>query len=56
MGRKNAQTINKSNSKGLGKLEPYWCGPDPIWLDDEGNITSRCREEFPKKKNRKWSD
>lgn len=35
---------------GLGKLEPYWCGPNHIWLDDEGNRTSRCREEFPKKK------
>ncbi len=34
--------------KGLGEPKGYYCGPDPIWLDEDGNITSRCREEFPK--------
>lgn len=31
---------------GLGETKPYYCKGDYIWLDRNGNITSKSRQEF----------
>lgn len=38
----------------LGKIKPYYCKAEYIWLDENGDITSHSREEYKKdKKNLK---
>lgn len=39
----------KSEFHGLGEIKPHYCKGNYIWLDEDGNITSKCREEFRKK-------
>lgn len=34
---------------GLGETKPYYCKGDYIWLDRNGNINSKNRQEFEKK-------
>lgn len=29
---------------GLGEMKPYYCKGDYIWLDENGNITSKSRQ------------
>lgn len=38
----------------LGKIKHYYCKAEYIWLDENGDITSHCREEY--KKNKKESE
>lgn len=33
---------------GLGETKPYYCKGDYIWLDEDGNITSKNQQEFKK--------
>ena len=33
---------------GLGETKPYYCKGDYIWSDENGNITSKSRQEFEK--------
>lgn len=33
---------------GLGETKPYYCKGDYIWLDRNGNINSKNRQEFEK--------
>lgn len=33
---------------GLGETKPYYCKGDYIWLDENGNITSKNQQEFKK--------
>lgn len=33
---------------GLGEIKPYYCKGDYIWLDEDGNITSKSQQEFKK--------
>lgn len=35
----------------LGEMKHYYCKGNYIWLDENGDITSHCREEY--KKDRK---
>ena len=32
----------------LGRIKPYYCKGDYIWLDEDGNITSYSREKHRK--------
>lgn len=34
----------------LGKIKHYYCKAEYIWLDENGDITSHCREEYKKDK------
>ena len=33
---------------GLGETKPYYCKGNYIWSDENGNITSKSRQEFEK--------
>lgn len=34
---------------GLGRMKPYYCRGDYIWIGEDGEITCKSREEFKKK-------
>lgn len=45
--KKNRWSVNTKDLKnGLGETKPYYCKGDYIWLDKNGNITSKSRQEF----------
>lgn len=45
--KKNRWSVNTKDLKnGLGETKPYYCKGDYIWLDRNGNITSKSRQEF----------
>ena len=33
---------------GLGETKPYYCKGDYIWLNENGSISSKNRQEFEK--------
>ena len=40
--------VKKDLRYGLGEMKSYYCKGDYIWLDENGNITSKNRQEFKK--------
>lgn len=40
--------VKKDLRYGLGETKPYYCKGDYIWLDENGNITSKNQQEFKK--------
>lgn len=40
--------VKKDLRYGLGEMKPYYCKGDYIWLDEDGNITSKNQQEFKK--------
>lgn len=40
--------VGKDLRYGLGEMKPYYCKGDYIWLDEDGNITSKNQQEFKK--------
>lgn len=40
--------VLKNLRYGLGETKLYYCKGDYIWLDEDGNITSKNQQEFKK--------
>lgn len=40
--------VGKDLRYGLGETKPYYCKGDYIWLDEDGNITSKNQQKFKK--------
>ena len=50
---KHCANLIKDLKCGLGETKPYYCKGDYIWSDENGNITSKSRQEFEKRDKRK---